>query len=96
MMPAQQHDRHLGSTRKDYYNCPVPACSAAHRFANVDGDRRFAHRPLLPECYGPMVVGSDAAHTPSRFSVLSSMPEATTSGGTHAKHAVSPGMTTLR
>lgn len=46
--------------------------------------------------HAPMVVGSDAAHTPSRFSVLSSMPEATTSGGTHAKHAVSPGMTTLR
>ena len=41
-----------------------------------------------------MVVGSDAAHTPSRLSVRSSMPEATTSGGTHAKHAVSPGITT--
>ena len=39
----------------------------------------------------PMVVGSDAAHTPSRFNVFSSIPDATTSGGTHAKHAVSPG-----
>lgn len=36
----------------------------------------------------PMVVGSDAAHTPSRFSVRSSMPEATTSGGKHSKQAV--------
>ena len=45
-------------------------------------------------CAAPMVVGSDAAHTPSRLSVRSSMPDATTSGGTHAKHAVSPGMTT--
>ena len=43
-----------------------------------------------------MVVGSEAAHTPSRFSVRSSMPDATTSGGTHAKHAVSPGMITCK
>lgn len=42
----------------------------------------------------PMVVGRLAAHTPSRFSVRSSIPDATTSGGTHAKHAVSPGTTT--
>ena len=42
----------------------------------------------------PMVVGRLAAHTPSRFSVRSSMPLATTSGGTHAKHAVTPGMIT--
>lgn len=39
----------------------------------------------------PIVVGRDAAHTPSRFSVRSSMPEATTSGGAHSKQAVSPG-----
>jgi hypothetical protein len=39
-----------------------------------------------------MVVGSDAAHTPSRFSVFSSIPDATTSGGTHAKHAEDPGV----
>lgn len=44
--------------------------------------------------HAPMVVGSDAAHTPSRLSVRSSMPDATTSGGTHAKQAVTPGMTT--
>ena len=42
----------------------------------------------------PMVVGSDAAHTPSRLRVFSSIPEATTSGGTHAKHAVAPGSIT--
>mmetsp|Transcript_13556 Transcript_13556/g.50754 ORF Transcript_13556/g.50754 Transcript_13556/m.50754 type:complete len:204 (+) Transcript_13556:190-801(+) len=42
----------------------------------------------------PIVVGSDAAHTPSRFSVFSSIPLATTSGGTHAKHAVDPGIMT--
>mmetsp|Transcript_9614 Transcript_9614/g.29145 ORF Transcript_9614/g.29145 Transcript_9614/m.29145 type:complete len:257 (-) Transcript_9614:681-1451(-) len=39
----------------------------------------------------PIVVGRLAAHTPSRLSVFSSMPDATTSGGTHWKHAVSPG-----
>ena len=39
----------------------------------------------------PIVVGRDAAHTPSRLSVRSSIPEATTSGGAHSKHAVSPG-----
>ena len=33
----------------------------------------------------PMVVGSDAAHTPSRFNVRSSMPDATTKGGTHCR-----------
>ena len=42
----------------------------------------------------PMVVGRLAAQTPSRFRVLSSMPEATTRGGTHAKQAVSPGTMT--
>lgn len=42
----------------------------------------------------PMVVGRLAAQTPSLFSVRSSMPEATTSGGTQAKQAVSPGMMT--
>ena len=31
----------------------------------------------------PIVVGSEAAHTPSLFRVFSSIPEATTSGGTH-------------
>ena len=41
----------------------------------------------------PIVVGRLAAQTPSLFSVFSSMPEATTSGGAHAKHAVSPGDT---
>ena len=41
----------------------------------------------------PMVVGRLAAQTPSRFSVRSSMLEATTRGGAHAKHAVSPGDT---
>ena len=30
-----------------------------------------------------MVVGREAAHTPSRFSVFSSIPDATTSGGAH-------------
>ncbi len=44
----------------------------------------------------PIVVGRLAAHTPSLFSVRSSMPEATTRGGTQAKHAVSPGMITYR
>lgn len=39
----------------------------------------------------PMVVGKLAAHTPSRFSVFSSILLATTKGGAHAKHAVSPG-----
>jgi len=39
----------------------------------------------------PMVVGRLAAHTPSRLSVFSSMPEATMSGGRHSKHAVRPG-----
>lgn len=42
----------------------------------------------------PMVVGRLAAQTPSLLSVRSSMPEATTRGGTHAKQAVSPGMMT--
>ena len=42
----------------------------------------------------PIVVGRLAAQTPSLFSVRSSIPDATTRGGTHAKHAVSPGMTT--
>lgn len=42
----------------------------------------------------PMVVGRLAAHTPSLFKVRSSIPEATTKGGTHAKQAVSPGITT--
>ena len=42
----------------------------------------------------PMVVGRLAAQTPSRLSVRSSMPEATTRGGTHAKQAVSPGIMT--
>eukprot|EP00966_Prymnesium_polylepis_P283227 6544288-Prymnesium_polylepis.2 len=31
----------------------------------------------------PMVVGSDAAQTPSRFKVFSSIPDATMSGGAH-------------
>lgn len=31
----------------------------------------------------PIVVGRDAAHTPSLFSVLSSMLDATTKGGAH-------------
>ena len=39
----------------------------------------------------PIVVGRDAAQTPSLFSVFSSIPEATTRGGTHSKHAVTPG-----
>jgi len=39
----------------------------------------------------PIVVGRLAAHTPSRLSVRSSMPDATTRGGTHAKQAVAPG-----
>ena len=39
----------------------------------------------------PIVVGSDAAHTPSRRSVFSSIPDATIKGGLHAKHAVAPG-----
>ena len=39
----------------------------------------------------PIVVGSDAAHTPSRLSVDSSIPDATISGGAHSKHASSPG-----
>ena len=30
-----------------------------------------------------MVVGREAAHTPSRFNVFSSIPDATTSGGAH-------------
>lgn len=30
-----------------------------------------------------IVVGSDAAHTPSRFKLFSSIPEATTRGGAH-------------
>ena len=33
----------------------------------------------------PMVVGREAAHTPSLFRVFSSMPEATTNGGAHCK-----------
>ena len=41
----------------------------------------------------PIVVGRLAAHTPSRLSVRSSMPEATTRGGAHSKQAVSPGIT---
>ena len=40
----------------------------------------------------PMVVGREAAQTPSRFSVFSSMFEATTRGGAQAKHADSPGL----
>lgn len=43
-----------------------------------------------------MVVGKDAAQTPSRFNVFSSVPSATTSGGAHAKQAVSPGETNLK
>jgi hypothetical protein len=39
----------------------------------------------------PIVVGREAAHTPSRFNVLSSIPLATISGGAHWKHADSPG-----
>lgn len=31
----------------------------------------------------PIVVGRDAAQTPSRFNVFSSIPEATTRGGAH-------------
>lgn len=31
----------------------------------------------------PMVVGREAAHTPSFFSVFSSIPDATTNGGAH-------------
>lgn len=38
-----------------------------------------------------MVVGSEAAQTPSRLRVRSSISEATTSGGAHSKHAVRPG-----
>ena len=53
-----------------------------------------SHMIVMDSQAAPIVVGSDAAQTPSRFSVRSSIPEATTSGGTHAKHAVSPGMTT--
>ena len=44
----------------------------------------------------PIVVGRLAAQTPSRFRVRSSIPDATTSGGTQAKQAVSPGMMTCR
>lgn len=39
----------------------------------------------------PMVVGREAAQTPSRLSVRSSISDATTSGGAHSKHAVRPG-----
>ena len=39
----------------------------------------------------PMVVGKEAAQTPSRFNVFSSMPEATIRGGAQAKQDVSPG-----
>ena len=42
----------------------------------------------------PIVVGKLAAQTPSRFRVRSSIPEATTRGGTQAKQAVSPGRMT--
>lgn len=31
----------------------------------------------------PIVVGSDAAHTPSRFKVFSLIPDATIRGGAH-------------
>ena len=40
-----------------------------------------------------MVVGSEAAHTPSLFIWFSSSSDDTTSGGAQAKHAVSPGNT---
>jgi len=40
----------------------------------------------------PIVVGKLAAQTPSFFSVFSSIPEATMSGGAHSKHEVSPGL----
>jgi hypothetical protein len=39
----------------------------------------------------PIVVGRDAAHTPSLFIECSSPSFATTRGGAQAKHAVSPG-----
>mmetsp|Transcript_8381 Transcript_8381/g.19734 ORF Transcript_8381/g.19734 Transcript_8381/m.19734 type:complete len:219 (-) Transcript_8381:835-1491(-) len=39
----------------------------------------------------PIVVGSDAAQTPSRFMLFSSSPVATTAGGAHSKQAVLPG-----
>ena len=39
----------------------------------------------------PMVVGREAAQTPSFFSVFSSILEATTRGGAQPKQAVSPG-----
>jgi len=39
----------------------------------------------------PMVVGSDAAQTPSRLMEFSSPSFATTKGGAQAKQAVSPG-----
>ena len=39
----------------------------------------------------PIVVGKLAAQTPSRLSVFSSIPEATTKGGAQAKQANSPG-----
>ena len=41
----------------------------------------------------PIVVGKLAAQTPSRFRVFSSIFEATTKGGAHAKQANSPGFT---
>ena len=40
----------------------------------------------------PIVVGNDAAQTPSFFNVFSSIPWAVTNGGAHAKQASSPGM----
>ena len=40
----------------------------------------------------PIVVGSDAAQTPSRFKVFSSMFEATTKGGAHCKNIKEKGM----
>ena len=43
----------------------------------------------------PIVVGNDAAQTPSFFKVFSSIPWAVTNGGAHAKHASSPGMISL-
>lgn len=39
-----------------------------------------------------MVVGRDAAQTPSRFNVFSSSPSATIKGGAQVKHAVTPGI----
>ena len=68
------------------------AAGGRQREARRKGQRRRGGRAGSPATM-PMVVGSEAAHTPSRLRVRSSMPEATTSGGAHSKQAVSPGTT---